>query len=72
MGDIHVFLYRFNHDRLVLVRNSADRVFFDLNFARIIVHSSRDREQQNEEYCDREDFATPFENFLPTHDASES
>lgn len=49
----------------------ADRAFFDLNFTRIIVHSPRDREQQNEEYCDREDFATPFENFLPTHDASE-
>src|SRR5215472_5748127 len=72
LGYIPVFVYRFNHDRLVFVRSRADHVFFDRNLARIIVHSSRDREQHNEEHCDREDFATPFENSLPTHDARSS
>lgn len=46
-------------------------MLFDLNLARITVHSSRDREEQNEECGDREDFATPFESFLQTGDACE-
>lgn len=72
LGSIAVaFVYRFNHDRLLFNRNTADQVLFDLNLARITVHRSRDREEQNEECGDREDFATPFESFLQTDDACE-